>query len=132
MVNKSERELSAYKQVSNLRQKRQSRRSLRNNATSAERKLWRSLRGKQLDGFKFRRQHSIDRYILDFFCPSVNLAIELDGETHYTPEAIEYDRVRDEYLEAVGIKVVRYRNQDVYENIEGVLEDLRMHLARCK
>ena len=132
MSTNSEGELPAYKLVSNLKHKRPLRQSLRNNATQAERKLWRSLQGKQLDGFKFRRQHSIDRYILDFFCPSANLAIELDGETHYTPEAIEYDRVRDEYLEAVGIKVVRYRNQDVYENIEGVLEDLRMHLARCK
>ena len=56
------------------------------------------------------------------------MAIELDGETHYTEEAIEYDRVRDEYLEAVGIKLVRYRNQDVYENLEGVLENIRTHL----
>ena len=70
MSTKSEGELPAYKLVSNLKPKRELRRSLRNNATSAERKLWRSLQNKKLDGFKFRRQHSIDRYILDFFCPS--------------------------------------------------------------
>ena len=121
MNQESGEQIPAYKQVSNLKQKRQLRRSLRNNATSAERKLWRSIQGKKLDGFKFRRQHSIDRYILDFFCPSANLAIELDGDTHYTDEAIEYDRIRDEYLEAVGIKVIRYQNQDVYENLDGEL-----------
>ena len=97
MSNKSGGELPAYRQVSNFKQKKELRRSLRNNATSAERKLWRSLQNKKLDGFKFRRQHSIDRYILDFFCPSVNLAIELDGETHYTPEAIEYDRTKSKH-----------------------------------
>ena len=128
MSQKPEGELPAYKQVSNLKQKRELRRSLRNNATQAEKKLWRSLQGKKLDGFKFRRQHSIDRYILDFFCPSAHLAIELDGDTHYTEEAVEYDRIRDEYLEAVGIKLVRYRNEDVYENLEGVLENTRTHL----
>ena len=82
MSTKSEGELPAYKLVSNLKPKRELRRSLQN---------------KKLDGFKFRRQHSIDRYILDFFCPSVNLAIELDGETHYTPEAIEYDRTKSKH-----------------------------------
>ena len=70
----------------------------------------------------------LDRYILDFFCPSANLAIELDGETHYTPEAIEYDRIRDNYLQSVGINVIRYPNHEIYENLEEMLEDIRGYL----
>ena len=89
MTNNLGKETPAYKAVSNLKDKKELRRLLRNNATPAEKRLWKALQGKQLDGFKFRRQHSIDRYILDFFCPSANLCIELDGQNHYTPEAIE-------------------------------------------
>ncbi len=128
MSDKSAKETPSYKLVSNLKQKRKLRRSLRNNATQAEQILWKSIQGKKLDGFKFRRQNSIDRYILDFFCPGANLAIELDGDTHYTDEAIEYDRIRDEYLQAVGIKVIRYPNHQVLENLDGVLEDIRKYL----
>ncbi|WP_373480808.1 DNA methyltransferase [Geminocystis sp.] len=118
----------AYKSISNLKEVKELRRNLRNNATPAEKILWKVLQGKQLDGFKFRRQHSIDRYILDFFCPSANLAIELDGETHYTSEAIEYDQIRDNFLANVGIKVIRYPNNEIFENLDGVLEDIRQHL----
>ncbi|GAB4305383.1 MAG: hypothetical protein Kow0091_08470 [Geminocystis sp.] len=117
-----------YKSISNLKDKKELRKSLRNNATSAEQLLWKALQGKQLDGFKFRRQHSIGNYILDFFCPSVSLAIELDGETHYTPEAQEYDRIRDNFLANVGIRVIRYHNHDVCDNLTGVLEDIRQYL----
>jgi len=117
-----------YKSISNLKDKKELRKSLRNNATSAERLLWKALQGKQLDGFKFRRQHSIGNYILDFFCPSANLAIELDGESHYTPEAQEYDRIRDNFLTNVGIRVIRYHNHDVFDNLTGVLEDIRQHI----
>ena len=118
----------AYKSISNLKEVKELRRNLRNNATPAEKILWKVLQGKQLDGFKFRRQHSIDRYILDFFCPSANLAIELDGETHYTSEAIEYDQIRDNFLANVGIKVIRYPNNEIFDNLDGVLEDIRQHL----
>ena len=129
MMNNSNKTKPAYKAVSNLKQKKELRRQLRNNATPAEKKLWKALQGKKLDGFKFRRQHSIDRYILDFFCPTAHLAIELDGDSHYTPEAIEYDPIRDHYSQSVGITVIRYSNQQVYENLEGVLEDIRSYLS---
>lgn len=128
MINNSQETKPAYKAVSNLKEKKELRKQLRNNATPAEKKLWEALKGKQLDGFKFRRQHSIDRYILDFFCPTANLAIELDGDSHYTDEAKEYDQIRDNYLQSVGINVIRYSNQEIYENLEGVLEDIRSYL----
>jgi very-short-patch-repair endonuclease len=118
----------AYKFISNLKEKKELRRELRHNSTPAEQLLWSVLQGKKLDGFKFRRQHSIGSYILDFFCTTANLAIELDGEIHYTPEAMEYDRIRDNFLQSVGITVIRYPNNAVFENLEGVLEDIRLHL----
>ncbi len=117
-----------YKSISNLSYKKEFRRQLRNNATPAEVVLWKALQGKQLDGFKFRRQHSIGCYILDFFCPGANLAIELDGQHHFSEEGLEYDRVRDNFLRSVGITVVRYANNLVFENLEGVLEDIRGYL----
>ncbi|MBD2190079.1 class I SAM-dependent DNA methyltransferase [Pseudanabaena mucicola] len=117
-----------YKAISNLASKKDFRRELRNNATSAEVTLWKALQGKQLDGFKFRRQHSIGHYILDFFCPSANLAIELDGGQHFTQEGKEYDAIRDEFLWSVGITVLRYANNLIFENLEGVLEDVRENL----
>ncbi|MCY7331935.1 MAG: DUF559 domain-containing protein, partial [Pseudanabaena sp. CAN_BIN31] len=114
-----------YKAISNLSSKKEFRRELRNNATPAEVALWKALQGKQLDGFKFRRQHSIGNYILDFFCPSANLAIELDGGQHFSQEGLEYDAIRDEFLRGVGITVVRYANNLIFENLDGVLEDIR-------
>jgi len=117
-----------HKAISNLSSKKEFRRELRNNATPAEVALWKALQGKQLDGFKFRRQHSIGNYILDFFCPSANLAIELDGGQHFSKEGLEYDAIRDEFLRSVGITVVRYANNLIFENLDGVLEDIREHL----
>lgn len=131
-MNNSQETKPAYKAVSNLKEKKELRKQLRNNATPAEKKLWEALKDKKLDGFKFRRQHSIDRYILDFFCPTANVAIELDGDNHYTAEAREYDQIRDNYLQSVGITVIRYSNHEVYENFEGVLEDIRSYLSLSK
>lgn len=92
-----------YKSISNLSSRKEFRRELRNNATPAEVVLWKALQGKKLDGFKFRRQHSIGYYILDFFCPGANLAIELDGDHHFSEEGLEYDRQRDEFLSGARI-----------------------------
>ncbi len=124
-----EQEHLAYKAISNLSNKKEFRRELRNNATPAEVKLWQALSSKKLEGFKFRRQHSIGRYILDFFCPSANLAIELDGSQHFSPEGQEYNQQRDDFLRSVGITVVRYPNNFVFENLEAVLDDIRSYLT---
>lgn len=73
---------------------------------------------------KFRRQYSIGNFIIDFYCPEIKLAVEIDGATHGTPEELRYDAKRQKYLENLGIKVKRYTNTDVKENISGVLYDL--------
>lgn len=98
------------------------RKSLRNEATPAERELWGMLQHSNLGGFKFRRQHSVGRYIVDFYCPSQRLAIELDGDSHFTDEAMEYDRQRTAFLNALNIRVLRFLNTDVYENLDAVCE----------
>lgn len=105
------------------------RNELRNCSTPAERKLWDMLRHSNLGGYKFRRQHGVGAYILDFFCPSERLAIELDGDSHFTDDAIAYDQERTAYLNALNITVIRFLNTDVYENLnlvcESILEAIR-------
>lgn len=95
----------------------------RKNATPAERKLWnQALRGRQLSGFKFTRQKPLGRYIVDFYCSALRLAIEVDGDTHGKQHA--YDIARTQRLNRLGVEVVRYTNREVMNNIEGVYQDL--------
>lgn len=96
------------------------RRNLRKRQTDAEYKLWQHLRNKQINGFKFYRQYSVGSYILDFYCPSKKLAIELDGSQHLTDE--EYDKRRTNYLNANGIEVTRFWDNEVLQETETVLE----------
>ena len=103
------------------------RRKLRNKCTMAEDILWQHIKHSKLGGRKFRRQHSIGRYILDFYCPSERLAIELDGPIHDRPERIAYDRKRTEYLISVGIRVVRFRNKALLQNPKKVLTEIAEH-----
>lgn len=98
------------------------RRHLRENMPKAEVLLWTKLTGRQLLGYKFRRQYSIGPYIVDFHCAELKLAIELDGDSHFAEGGQGYDEKRDEYLESFGIQVLRFLHTDVYDNIEGVLE----------
>jgi len=97
------------------------RKFLRNNSTFAEIRLWTYIKNKQLSGRKFRRQHSIDNFILDFYCPSERIAIELDGGYHNTPKQSEKDKERDLILKSYRIKVLRFKNELVFKNIDGVL-----------
>ena len=101
------------------------RKNLRNNATDAEVVLWKHLQNKQLEGRKFRRQHSVENYILDFYCPSERLAIELDGAHHFTEEGLKYDQERTAFLNNLNIRVIRFENIEVFENIEKVLVKIR-------
>ncbi|MFD2246503.1 endonuclease domain-containing protein [Pontibacter ruber] len=94
---------------------------MRKNMTPAEEELWRLLRKHKLGGRKFRRQHSIGNYIVDFYCASEKLVLEVDGSVHDTAEAIANDEVRDETLEHMGYKVLRVRNSEVFEQPELVL-----------
>ncbi|NWG06122.1 MAG: endonuclease domain-containing protein [Chloroflexi bacterium] len=93
-------------------------RQLRKSLTPAERKLWARLRGDQL-GVNFRRQHAIGHYIADFCCVKKKLIIELDGGQHL--EQVAYDEERTQYLESLGYKVLRFRNNEVMKNMDGVI-----------
>ena len=81
-----------------------------------------------LNGYKFRRQHSVGYYILDFYCPSARLAIELDGDSHFTEEAIAYDKERTAFLNALNIRVIRFLNSDVFDNLEEVCNQILTEL----
>ena len=105
-----------------LKQRRQ---ELRRNQTETEKTLWAHLRNRQFYGIRFFRQYSIGSYILDFYCPTVKLAIELDGGQHNQCENKEYDVARSEHLKAQGIDVIRFWNNEALTNMKGVLEVIR-------
>lgn len=75
-------------------------------------------------GYKFRRQHSVDRFVIDFYCPELRLAIEVDGDSHFTPRARAYDRGRQKHIESFGIRFLRVMNKDVYHNLDAVLDNI--------
>ncbi|MDX8337866.1 endonuclease domain-containing protein [Draconibacterium sp. IB214405] len=100
------------------------RKHLRNHGTAAEATLWKILQKSQVGGYKFRRQHSIEKYIVDFFCFELMLAIELDGEVHADLNSIARDTERDEELNKLGITVLRYENRWVYEYPEVIMQDI--------
>ena len=99
-------------------------RQLRGNMTDAERHLWAKIRMKQLKGYQFYRQKPIGDYIVDFFCPRAKLVIEVDGSQHFSDEITEYDRIRNEYLSSLGLRVLRFTNTDVLTHIERVVENI--------
>ena len=113
------------KQINNLPQLKHFRRKLRSHMTPAEAKLWTKLSRKQLEGRKFRRQHSVGGYILDFYCPTEKLAIELDGQAHDSAIAAEYDQERTQFLQIFGIEVLRFENHSVFEHPDWVLDQIR-------
>ena len=100
------------------------RRTLRTNQTKPEELFWNQVRAKQFLWLKFRRQHSIWRYILDFYCPEKKLCIEIDWENHFESETIIYDKIRTEFLESAWIKVLRFTNKEIMENIKWVMKSL--------
>jgi len=99
-------------------------RQLRENMTDAERRLWAKIRMKQLKGYQFYRQKPIGDYIVDFFCPRAKLVIEVDGSQHFSDEITEYDRIRNEYLSSLGLRVLRFTNINVLTHIEGIVESI--------
>ncbi len=117
------------KHIHNRQSLKPLRRYLRNSLTSAEAVLWKNLQRSQLNGKKFRRQHSIGRYIVDFYCPECRLAIELDGQKHFNSIASEHDAVRGEYLARLNARVPRFENRAVLENLQAVLHVIRSHLT---
>jgi very-short-patch-repair endonuclease len=105
----------------NLPEKKTQRRELRSQLTPEESYLWSYLQQRKLGGRKFRRQHSVGPYILDFYCPAEKLAVELDGSTHDHDAAQAYDERRTDFLSKLGIRIVRFENKDVRTNLDGVL-----------
>ena len=101
---------------------------LRRTETPTERILWKELRGKQLEGYRFRQQHGFGPYILDFYCPTLRLCIELDGEIHNNEEVRQKDDERAVFLTQNRIHVLRFRNEEVELNINEVLDRIRDYI----
>jgi len=109
---------------------RQNRKALRQNLTSAEAFLSKYLQHKKFEGRKFRRQNSIDNYIVDFYCASEKLISELDGEVHNNPVAEEQDAKRDTHLQNLGFTVLRFENKMVFEHLPQVLQEIKNHFLK--
>ncbi|MEI6455931.1 MAG: endonuclease domain-containing protein [bacterium] len=97
---------------------------LRNTMTEAEKILWKHLRNRQLAGCRFRRQHPVNEFIIDFFCYEAMIAVEVDGEVHNDLTQIEYDIERTRILNQLGIMVIRFSNRDVESNINDVVKKI--------
>ena len=107
-------------------------RSLRRNATNAERRLWQGLRRKEVAGFRFRRQVPLGGCIADFASLDARLVIEVDGATHSTDEELARDAVREDALAAQGFAILRFTNDEVFHNLDGVLETVRLKLMELR
>ena len=104
-------------------------RELRSSLTDAEKLLWQLLRNRRFCGYKFRRQHPVNSFILDFYCHDEKLAVDLDGGGHCSDEQIAYDAERTKELEGAGIRVLRFWNNDVLKNTETILESILAALS---
>ena len=103
-------------------------RRLRKEMTDAEKALWAKIKGKQLKGHQFYRQKPIGNFIVDFYCPKANLIVELDGGQHYTESGRTKDQRRDDFMKISGLRVLRFSDREVFENIEGVIEKVAQNL----
>jgi len=101
------------------------RKKLRGEMTKAETLLWLQLKRKKICGCKFRRQFSVSSYILDFYCPELKLAIEVDGFTHLAEEEIEYDKLRQHEVENIGIQFLRFWNYEIYDDLYNVIDRIK-------
>jgi very-short-patch-repair endonuclease len=119
-----------YKFQFNNQSLKNRRRELRVNQTDAEKKLWEFLRNRKLGGFKFNRQHSIGPYILDFYCPKARIGIELDGSIHTENESILYDKNRESVLQTSNVKMIRFWNDEVENDMEEVLEKILFEIKK--
>lgn len=90
--------------------------------TDVERLLWSKVRKKQLKGYQFYRQRIVGNYIVDFYCPKAKLIVEVDGGQHYNNKEIKKDKTRDDYMRKQGLKVLRFSDREILENLNGVIE----------
>ncbi|MBI5816559.1 MAG: endonuclease domain-containing protein [Nitrospinae bacterium] len=118
--------------VYNKKERTLVRKILRNKMPDAEVILWSKLKNRQVLGAKFRRQYGIEEYAVDFFCPELRLAIELDGDTHFIDDAQVKDKRRQEKMEMFGIQFLRFYNNDIYKNLRGVLTALEKRISELR
>ena len=116
----------------NVPEYRPFRTKLRKSLTPAEAALWNILKGSKIDGRKFRRQYGVGRYVLDFYCPSEKLAIELDGEGHFSVAGVHYDNERRRFISSFGIKIIRFDNDQVFKNPEWIVDRIRSNFGWWK
>ncbi|MDZ8189795.1 MAG: endonuclease domain-containing protein [Nostoc sp. ChiSLP02] len=116
----------------NQTSEKQKRQTLRNNMPLCEKIVWAKLRNQQVESCKFRRQYSIDKFVVDFYSSELRLAIEIDGDSHYEDGVPEYDRERQAFLESKGTRFLRFTNQEVYQDIDGVVEKIREVISRLR
>ena len=98
------------------------RQHLRNNMPRTEVLLWNRIKGKQILGYKIRRQYGVGNYVIDFYCPKLKLGIEIDGDSHFTVKGLNHDRIRNNYIAGKGIELLRVTTTEIYDNMDGVLE----------
>ncbi|MDO8283138.1 MAG: endonuclease domain-containing protein [Thermodesulfovibrionia bacterium] len=114
----------------NKHTEKEKRRQLRKNMPKAEIILWSKLKNKSLCGYKFRRQYSVNKFVIDFYSPELKLAIEVDGDSHFTDGADICDKERQIIIESYGIEFLRFTNREVYENVDGVIEFIIENIKR--
>ncbi len=119
-----------YNQIFNRPEYRDLRRSLRKNMTTAEQLLWQSLRRDQL-GVRFRRQHGIGRYIVDFYCRQARLVIEVDGLIHQRDAIKANDQEKDDYIKALGLKIVRFTNDEIQDSVHSVVQRINEVVSKA-
>lgn len=112
-------------QIKNVSYLKETRKELRRNLTPAEAAFWQLIKNRQIEGRKFRKQFSIENYIVDFCCPEEKLVIELDGSVHNHPQVTENDKYRDERLTDLGYTLLRFENKEVFEQQDWVLDEIR-------
>jgi len=107
--------------IYNRKDQNEKRKALRNAMSNAEIILWNRLKGRQIKNMKFRRQFGVGRYVIDFYCPEIKLAIEVDGNTHDSPDEIEYDQTRQSEIENYKIVFLRIKNEEIFKSIDEVI-----------
>ena len=113
----------------NIKEMEETRRLLRQEQTETEAVLWEELRGRRLGNRKFRRQYSVGYFVLDFYCPEERLAIEADGNIHDSPEAQSYDTHRTNAISELKIRVIRFRNEEILNDLPRVLKQIKQHFT---
>jgi very-short-patch-repair endonuclease len=111
---------------------KEKRRSLRREETYCEKLIWRYLRKRQMLGYKFKRQFSVDHFVIDFYCPELKLALEVDGDVHNQPEQKDYDSARQQYLEQFGITFIRISNEELLGNPNKAFDKIEGEIKRVR